>query len=143
MLHTDAFNKSNKKKMTKADYVKNTKLPGIAVEVLDVYFHFSLVLRKLTTIQCFYDNIVFAPFIFIEDPLDVNGQRGLSVDGSQHRTLPSNGFASQNQSSTNLLGKANKVDPYYLISNVCQRVLLNIFGSETISRIYLTPYEWT
>lgn len=36
MLHTDAFNKSNKHKMTKPDYVKNTRLPGVAPEVLDV-----------------------------------------------------------------------------------------------------------
>jgi Sec7-like guanine-nucleotide exchange factor len=36
MLHTDAFNKSNKRKMTKADYVKNTRLPGVAPEVLEV-----------------------------------------------------------------------------------------------------------
>ena len=36
MLHTDAFNKSNKRKMTKADYIKNTRLPGVAPEVLDV-----------------------------------------------------------------------------------------------------------
>lgn len=36
MLHTDAFNKSNKNKMTKADYVKNAKLPGIPTEVLEV-----------------------------------------------------------------------------------------------------------
>ena len=36
MLHTDAFNKSNRRKMTKADYVKNTSLPGLIPEVLDV-----------------------------------------------------------------------------------------------------------
>jgi Sec7-like guanine-nucleotide exchange factor len=36
MLHTDAFNKSNKWKMTKSDYIKNTSLPGIFPEVLDV-----------------------------------------------------------------------------------------------------------
>jgi len=36
MLHTDAFNKSNKRKMTKADYIKNTRLPGVAPEILDV-----------------------------------------------------------------------------------------------------------
>lgn len=36
MLHTDAFNRSNKNKMTKADYVKNTRLPGVPPEVLDV-----------------------------------------------------------------------------------------------------------
>ncbi|KAF8078454.1 hypothetical protein FPV67DRAFT_1557780 [Lyophyllum atratum] len=70
MLHTDAFNKSNKRKMSKADYIKNTRLPGVAPEVLD----------------CFYDNIVFAPFIFIEDPLDINGQRGLSAEASNQAT---------------------------------------------------------
>lgn len=36
MLHTDAFNKSNKNKMTKAGYIKNTRLPGVQPEVLDV-----------------------------------------------------------------------------------------------------------
>ena len=36
MLHTDAFNKHNKRKMTKADYMKNTRLPGVPPEVLDV-----------------------------------------------------------------------------------------------------------
>ena len=38
MLHTDAFNKSNKRKMTKADYIKNTKLVGVSADVLDVSF---------------------------------------------------------------------------------------------------------
>lgn len=42
MLHTDAFNKSNKRKMSKADYVKNTRLPGVAPEVLDVRHFLSL-----------------------------------------------------------------------------------------------------
>ena len=42
MLHTDAFNKSNKRKMSKPDYVKNTRLPGVPSEVLDVnYILFS------------------------------------------------------------------------------------------------------
>lgn len=99
MLHTDAFNKSNKRKMTKADYIKNTKLPGVSSEVLD----------------CFYDNIVFAPFIFVEDPLDINGQRGFVSEGSRiNASVSSSGF---NGSGSGLLGKGNKVDPYYLISN--------------------------
>lgn len=99
MLHTDAFNKSNKRKMTKADYIKNTRMPGVAPEVLDY----------------FYDNIVFAPFIFVEDPVDVNGQHIFNVDGS--RGLPS-GSSFSNANGSTLLGKGNKVDPYYLISNV-------------------------
>ncbi|KAJ7130053.1 hypothetical protein C8R43DRAFT_1025590 [Mycena crocata] len=103
MLHTDAFNKSNKRKMTKADYVKNTKLPGVPSEVLD----------------CFYDNIVVTPFIFIEDPLDVNGQRGLMSDFAPTRALSMGNplSASGSGTGTTLLGKANKVDPYYLIAN--------------------------
>lgn len=36
MLHTDAFNKSNKRKMSKADYVRNTTLPGLIPDILDV-----------------------------------------------------------------------------------------------------------
>ena len=36
MLHTDAFNRSNKNKMTKVSYIKNTRLPGVYPEVLDV-----------------------------------------------------------------------------------------------------------
>ena len=72
--------------------------------------------------QCFYDNIVFAPFIFIEDPLD----RGLASESSS-RFIPgipgmtvSNGSApaTSNGSSLTLIGKSNKVDPYYLITNV-------------------------
>ncbi|KAH9857871.1 hypothetical protein C2E23DRAFT_151726 [Lenzites betulinus] len=103
MLHTDAFNKSNKRKMTKPDYIRNTRLPGVAPEVLD----------------CYYDNIVFAPFIFIEDPLDVNGQRGLVPEAISRRmstlNAPSPGGLNTGSTST-LLGKNNKIDPYYLIA---------------------------
>lgn len=36
MLNTDQFNTSNKSKMTRADYVRNTRIEGIAIEVLEV-----------------------------------------------------------------------------------------------------------
>ena len=36
MLHTDAFNKHNRNKMTKADYVRNTRLDGVPPVVLEV-----------------------------------------------------------------------------------------------------------
>lgn len=42
MLHTDAFNKHNKRKMSKADYMKNTRLPGVPSEVLDVRICYSV-----------------------------------------------------------------------------------------------------
>ena len=71
--------------------------------------------------QCFYDNIVFAPFIFIEDPLDVNGQRGLVPDAMARRMSTINtsspGGLNTGAGST-LLGKNNKIDPYYLITRV-------------------------
>ncbi|KAJ3516784.1 hypothetical protein NLJ89_g903 [Agrocybe chaxingu] len=100
MLHTDAFNPSNKRKMTKGDYIKNTKLPGISTEVLD----------------CFFDNIVFAPFIFIEDPVDFNGQPGLTPDVARSMTInsPSSALSTSTASAFKM---GNKVDPYYLIAN--------------------------
>lgn len=98
MLHTDAFNRSNKRKMTKADYIKNTRLEGVPTEVLDYFF----------------DNIVFAPFIFIEDPVDVNGQRSIAPDG---RSLSTNSQATPSSNSgLSILGMSNKIDPYYLIT---------------------------
>ena len=36
MLHTDAFNKHNKNKMTKADYVRNTRISDVSPIVLEV-----------------------------------------------------------------------------------------------------------
>jgi hypothetical protein len=36
MLHTDAFNRHNKNKMSKADYVRNTRLDGVPPLVLEV-----------------------------------------------------------------------------------------------------------
>ncbi|KAK0739179.1 hypothetical protein B0T21DRAFT_449373 [Apiosordaria backusii] len=59
ILHTDVFNKNNKHKMQKADYLKNTRGEGIYEEVLEV----------------FYDNITYTPFIHVEDDLDINGER--------------------------------------------------------------------
>ncbi|CAJ0921985.1 17896_t:CDS:10 [Entrophospora sp. SA101] len=35
MLHTDAFNKSVKRKMTKEDFIKNTRIDGVAPEILE------------------------------------------------------------------------------------------------------------
>ncbi|KAF9240934.1 hypothetical protein BU15DRAFT_87495 [Melanogaster broomeanus] len=97
MLHTDAFNKSNRRKMTKADYMKNTALPGVIPEVLD----------------CFYDNIVFVPFIFIEDPLDA----GSNVEGNLARPSTSSGLPSPMVPSGNMLLNRPKIDPYHLITN--------------------------
>ncbi|EGN98293.1 hypothetical protein SERLA73DRAFT_91578 [Serpula lacrymans var. lacrymans S7.3] len=122
MLHTDAFNKLNKRKMSKADYIKNTSLPGVPPEVLD----------------CFYDNIVFAPFIFIEDALDANNHQGPMLEGATPRVfsaagtqppspLPSGG------TTTTLFGRA-KIDPYYLITR-------NLLGPLRVNVEALVPAE--
>ncbi|KAF2686233.1 hypothetical protein K458DRAFT_299313 [Lentithecium fluviatile CBS 122367] len=55
ILHTDFFNKNNKRKMQRADYIKNSSCDGVSEEVLG----------------CFYDNIVYTPFIHIEDEVDL------------------------------------------------------------------------
>ncbi|KAE9977897.1 hypothetical protein EG328_001770 [Venturia inaequalis] len=54
LLQSDFFNKSNKFKMKKQDYVKNAATDGVSVDVLD----------------CFYDNIIYTPFIRVEDDFD-------------------------------------------------------------------------
>lgn len=68
--------------------------------------------------KCFYDNIVFAPFIFIEDPVDVNGQRGLVPEAVTVRRMSTINGPSPNASGSTLLGKSPKIDPYYLITHV-------------------------
>src|ERR1700678_2897913 len=58
MLHTDAFNKSNKRKMTKAAYVKNTRLPGVQPEVLDVCMNDQLSKPQLITVHSTFSIIL-------------------------------------------------------------------------------------
>lgn len=45
------FNKNNKRKMQKPDYVKNTRGEGVSDDIL----------------ECFYENISYTPFIHVED----------------------------------------------------------------------------
>ncbi|KAF2150501.1 hypothetical protein K461DRAFT_269944 [Myriangium duriaei CBS 260.36] len=60
MLHTDAFNKNNKYKMQKGDYIKNTRGQHVSEDIL----------------ACFYDNICYTPFIhFDEDDFDASSDR--------------------------------------------------------------------
>ncbi|KAG6003073.1 hypothetical protein E4U21_002405 [Claviceps maximensis] len=59
ILHTDVFNKNNRHKMQKSDYLKNTRGEGIFDDIL----------------ECFYDNISYTPFIYVEDDLDLASER--------------------------------------------------------------------
>jgi len=67
--------------------------------------------------QCFYDNVVFAPFIFIEDPVDFNGQLGSFPDVARSATVssPTSAISLNTQAPFRI---SNKIDPYYLIINV-------------------------
>jgi len=66
------FNKNNKHKMQKADYLKNTHGEGIFDEILEV----------------FYDNITYTPFIHVEDDLDINGDRIIAQKARKKSIFP-------------------------------------------------------
>jgi hypothetical protein len=93
ILHTDVFNKNNKHKMQKADYLKNTGGEGIFDEILEV----------------FYDNISYTPFIHVEDDFDINGERIITHKSKKKKSLFPNGEQE--------VKKATKepIDPYTLI----------------------------
>jgi hypothetical protein len=93
ILHTDVFNKNNKHKMQKADYLKNTRGEGIFEEILEV----------------FYDNITYTPFIRVEDDLDINGDR-ISIQKAKKRSILPNGAPDPAKRVAK-----EPVDPYALI----------------------------
>ncbi|CZT06960.1 related to sec7-domain protein [Rhynchosporium graminicola] len=93
ILHTDVFNKNNKHKMQRPDYLKNTRGEGIFDEIL----------------ECFYDNISYTPFIHVEDDLDINGERII-----QHKPKKKSIFPRGAVDPTKRPSK-EPVDPYTLI----------------------------
>ncbi len=93
ILHTDVFNKNNKHKMQKTDYLKNTRGEGIADDILGV----------------FYDNISYTPFIHVEDDLDINGER-IVAQKARKRTI----FPNTTPDPARRVAK-EPVDPYTLI----------------------------
>ncbi|KAL3467172.1 hypothetical protein BJX64DRAFT_191941 [Aspergillus heterothallicus] len=89
ILHTDVFNKNNKRKMQKGDYVKNTRGEGVVEDIL----------------ECFYENISYTPFIRIED----------SNMSTRHLAKPRKALF-RVPSAENLSRVASQpVDPYALI----------------------------
>ncbi|TGJ84327.1 hypothetical protein E0Z10_g4441 [Xylaria hypoxylon] len=92
ILHTDVFNKNNKYKMQKADYLKNIRGEGIFDDVL----------------ECFYDNISYTPFIHLEDDVHINGERAGSLRLKKKYVFPT-AMAEPTRRSRDLL------DPYTLI----------------------------
>ncbi|KAI8448209.1 hypothetical protein BY996DRAFT_6480005 [Phakopsora pachyrhizi] len=105
MLHTDAFNKNNWVKMTRSDYVKNTKIDGIPSEVIEVCSPISQTWKA-----------VFLQFIFVDEDKDVEKSRpkeACTYQGS------STSLSAKPATSANLkaLISASKVNPYQLISD--------------------------
>ncbi|RKF59698.1 Protein transport protein sec73 [Golovinomyces cichoracearum] len=92
ILHTDVFNKNNKHKMQKSEYLKNTRGEGIFDEIL----------------ECFYDNISYTPFIHVEDDLDINGERTVQLKTKKRSLFSTNSDSSKQPSK-------EPVDPYTLI----------------------------
>ncbi|TIA61124.1 hypothetical protein D6C77_03652 [Aureobasidium pullulans] len=91
MLHTDAFNKNNKRKMQKHDYIKNTSGQNVSDDVLG----------------CFYDNICYTPFIHFEEEVDINGERLLTFKPKKSKlrgSIPEPGRKN-----------SGPIDPYALI----------------------------
>jgi hypothetical protein len=89
LLHSDTHNKSNKRKMQRPEYVKNTQGPAqVSHEVL----------------ECFYDNVCYTPFIHFEDEVALNSHR-LTAPKPKKSLI-------RTKSSENIRGP---VDPYNLI----------------------------
>lgn len=96
MLHTDAFNKNAKNKMTKADYLRNTGSSGVPTDILEYL----------------YDNLTFTQFIYVED--EEAGRRRPSEASGMSMVGPamSSSLATQGGNANN----RTKIDPYYLIT---------------------------
>ncbi|KAI9883953.1 MAG: hypothetical protein M1823_004263 [Watsoniomyces obsoletus] len=94
ILQTDAFNKSNKHKMQKQEYIKNTHEygEGISEDVL----------------ACFFDNICYTPFIHVEDDLEISGGRRKPRKGRKSK-FPLTGAEVQKKALK------EPIDPYSLI----------------------------
>lgn len=90
ILHTDVFNKNNKRKMQKQDYVRNSRVDGISEDIL----------------ECFYENISYTPFIHVEDELNLSGRQFSKPRNALLRAA-----------SSDHLARASKepVDPYAVI----------------------------
>ncbi|KAN0066526.1 hypothetical protein ACQY0O_000620 [Thecaphora frezii] len=103
MLHTDAFNKNAKHKMTKADYLRNTGPSGVPTEILEYL----------------YDNLTFTQFIYVEDRDDLQrraSEAASAYGGSGNSNAPVlSSFPGAGGSAVQ--GSRARIDPYYLIAN--------------------------
>ncbi|KAI8445205.1 Sec7 domain-containing protein [Phakopsora pachyrhizi] len=78
------FQQNNRAKMTRIDYVKNTKIDGIPSEVLEYI----------------YDNVTFTEFIFVDEDKD-----GEKSKRKESRTYPGSSAALSAEPATTLILK--------------------------------------
>lgn len=94
ILHTDFFNKNNKRKMQRHDYIKNSSTEGVSDDALG----------------CIYDNIVYTPFIHIEDDVDL---KTISSKRSKRTAVLKSPMNSMNDTAKK--AAREPIDPYTLI----------------------------
>lgn len=95
MLHTDAFNKNAKQKMTKQDYLRNTASSGVRDEILEYL----------------YDNLTFTQFIYVEDDEKTMPRKKTDNEAANSGSFLS-AFSTNGSSSSK-----NRIDPYYIIAS--------------------------
>ena len=91
MLHTDAFNKNNKHKMQRTEYIRNLRGQDVSEDVLG----------------CLYDNICYTPFIHFDEEFDLEADK-LSAHKSKKAKL-------KGAVGESIKKPSGPVDPYSLI----------------------------
>lgn len=105
MLHTDRFNQNNRNKMTKIQFIKNTRSEYTEHVSTDI-------------LEYFYDNIISTPFILVEDEYEPSIQERSGPptpnEGSTFRNASSSAL-SVSQTSNNTAFGRRSLDLYPLI----------------------------
>ena len=111
ILHTDVFNSNNKHKMQKRDYVKNSTRKETPRDSHDLQNNQSNEGNALAVeiLECFYDNIIYTPFIHVEDEVEMTSERLLAHKASKKGTLKGSSTISTKR------GGSEPIDPYLLI----------------------------
>ncbi len=120
MLHTDYYNINNKKKMTKEEFVKNTKIDS------DETISNSFLTKEI--LEYFYDNIIYTKFV-------KNHQLYHSPSPQPLYSLPKRIFSST--SSTNLEGMNHHPSTPNLRSQSFSSTTSQIFSSAPV----IDPYQ--
>ncbi|GAA5933388.1 uncharacterized protein JCM15063_001302 [Sporobolomyces koalae] len=107
MLNTDAFNPNAKSKMTKADYVKNTRIDGVNTEILEYL----------------YDQITLAPFVFVDEDNPASAffdpSPTLAISSSRNEPVTPGASLAASNTSSGFFSSSNqkpKIDPYHFIA---------------------------